>query len=493
MFITEVLDEMDARHLNKAAVVCGDDSITFHQLREQTCNLASHMAALGIVSGDTVGILLPNCVEYAACFIAPLRVGAISVPLNPRYDQPELRAIFEDCGLSALITTPDQTRIVECLLEKQRNFKALIVNKIRPQNAPLADPEFSEYLRLENMLDTKAGSINRFPIDAEDDAAYMYTSGTTGLPKGVVLTHGIIARRGANDRNLDITASDRCYTTGGLYHNGKLFIGLVWSLYLGMTFYTDPEFHPQQTLDRLFSDKISFFHASPFHFGILANWEGFREIPELPHLRLCLCSGNKASESVAQKFRERFGIGITQNYGITEAGGLCTDGFPHRGVKIKILGKAGEELGRNEIGDVIVTGPGKAKGYLNRPELNSKAFKGDWFYTGDLGKIDEEGRLHILCRIKNVIIIDGKEIYPDAIEEVLCSHPNVQNALIRKGEGESLRAFIVLNGPCSEQDIIEFCQGHVKAHEVPQAFQFCEKLPHRWQNAIDQENFDLVF
>ena len=479
MFITDVLDQMDERHPDKTAVVCGEDSITFHQLNEQTYNLANHIAALGITSGDTVGILLPNCVEYAACFVAPLRVGAISVPLDPRYSQPGLEAIFTDCSLSALITTPDQIRIVESLLEKQQNSKVLIVEQCRSQSMTPIEP--------------KADGIKRFPIDAEDDAVYMYTSGTTGLPKGVVLTHSIITRRGANDRNLGVTASDRCYTVGGLYRNGKLFIGLVWSLYLGMTFYTDSEFHPQQTLDRLFSDKISLFHGSPFHFGILANWEGFREIPELPYLKLCLCSGNRVSENVAQKFRERFGIGITQNYGITEAGGLCTDGFPHRGVQIRVMDKAGKELGQDQIGEIIVTGPGKAKGYIKRPELNAAAFKGDWFYTGDLGIIDETGKLHILCRIKNRIIVDGKEIYPDAVQEVLCSHPKVQDALVKKGEGESLKAFVVLNEPCSEQTIIEFCQEHLRGHEVPQAIEFCDNLPHRWQNAMAQGDFNLVF
>ena len=475
MFITDVLDEMDSRCANKAAIVCGEDSITFRQLREQTHNLASHMAALGITSGDTIGILLPNCLEYAACFIAPFLIGAISVPLNPRYEQPELETIFADCNLSALITTPDCAEIVENL-PKKRNFAVLTMAQ-----------------HLTNMLNTKAGIVNRFSISAEDDAAYMFTSGTTGLPKGVVLTHGIIARRGANDRNLDVTANDRCYTVGGLYQNGKLFIGLVWSLYLGMTFYTDPDFHPQRTLDRLSSGIISLLHASPFHFSILANWERFREIPKLPHLRLCLCSGNKVSENVAQKFRERFGIGITQNYGITEAGGLCTDGFSHLGVQIRILDKSGKELGRDQFGEVIVTGPGKAKGYLNQPELTARAFKGDWFFTGDLGKIDETGELHILCRIKNLIIVDGKEVYPDTVQEVLCSHLSVQDALVKKSTEGALKAFVVMNEPCSEQTIIEFCKEHLETYEVPQSIEFCEKLPYRWQNAIDQENFNLVF
>lgn len=491
MFITTVLDKMDARYPNKEALVCGGKRLTFHQLKEQTHNLSKNLYARGIGTGDTVGILLPNCVEYAASFIAPLRIGAISVPLNPRYSRLELEAIFRDCKLAALITTSKQLEGVEPLVRSLRSFKTLIVNyHLTPNQSYRQGLKIGDTKSLRDMLTTATGEIEMPPICDEDDAVYMYTSGTTGPPKGVILTHRIIARRGANTRNLSVTFDDKCYTLGGLSHNAKLFIGLVWSLYLGMTFYTDTKFHPEQTLIRLTSSEISFFHASPFHFGVLANWEGFKEIPKMPFLKLCLSSGNAVSMNIAQKFQERFSIGITENYGITEAGGLCTDGVPQPNVQIKILGNRGHELENNQVGEVIVTGPGKAKGYLNRPQETAKAFKDDWFYTGDLGKIDEMGRLHIVCRKKNLIFIDGEEIYPEEIQKVLCSHPHVQDALVREYKEKLLKAFVVLNTPCPAQALLEFCRGRLAAQKVPHIIEVCDDLPYLWKDAIERSEFN---
>jgi long-chain acyl-CoA synthetase len=493
MFITTVIDEMGARYPHKEAVVCGGKCLTFHQLNKQTHNFSKKLFAQGIGTGDTVGILLPNCAEYAASFIAPLRIGAISVPLDPRSSPLELEAIFRDCNLSALITTPERLEVVGPLVRSLRSFKTLIVNyRFSPGQIYRQGLEIGNTQSLEDMLKTETDEIETSPIFDEDDAVYMYTSGTTGPPKGVILTHGVIARRGANTRNLSVTSDDKCYTIGGLSHNAKLFIGLIWSLYLGIPFYTDTEFHPEQTLNRLTSFKISFFHASPFHFGVLANWEGFNEIPKLPFLKLCLASGNAVSMNIAQKFQERFGIGITENYGITEAGGLYTDGVPHPNVQMKILGEKGHELENNQVGEVIVTGPGKAKGYLNRPQLTAKVFKGDWFYTGDLGKIDEMGRLHIVCRKKNLIVIDGEKIYPGEIQEVLRSHTHVQDALIRKNEEKGLKAFVVLNTPCSAQALLEFCRERLATLKVPHVIEVCEELPYLWKDAIERSEFNLL-
>ena len=493
MFITTVLDKMDARFPKREALVCGGKRLTFHQLKEQTYNFSKNLYAGGIGKGDTVGILLPNCVEYAACFIAPLRIGAISVPLNPRYSRLELEAIFRDCKLAALITTAKQLEVVEPLVRSLRSFKTLIVNyHLTPKQSFRQGLKIGDTKSLKDMLSTATGEIEMPPICDEDDAVYMYTSGTTGPPKGVILTHGIIERRGENTRNLNITSDDKCYTLGGLSHNAKLFIGLVWSLYLGMTFYTDTKFHPEQVLRRLTSFKISFFHASPFHFGVLANWEGFKEIPKLPFLKLCLASGNAVSMNIAQKFQERFGIGITENYGITEAGGLCTDGVLQPNVQMKIIDENGHKLENNQVGEVIVKGPGKAKGYLHRPQLTAKVFKGGWFYTGDLGKTDEMGRLHIVCRKKNLIVIDGEEIYPGEIQEVLRSHPHVQDALIRKHDGKGLIAFVVLNTPCTAPDLLEFCRERLTVRKVPHVIEICEDLPYLWKEAIERNEFNFL-
>ncbi|MCP4108018.1 MAG: acyl--CoA ligase [Desulfobacteraceae bacterium] len=491
MIITTVLEKMCEKHPDKDAIVCDGKSLTFRQLNEQTHKLSYWLTAMGLEQGDTVGILLPNCIEYPASFIAPLRLGAISVPLNPRYNPNELKSIFKDCNLSALITDDEHLELAKNIVKGLHGFKFMLANyRFGPRFMPVIS-HCGKTLKSDGFsnLNLEHTEIITTHIHDEDDAVYIYTSGTTGQPKGVIMTHEIIACRGTNARNLEVASDDKCYTVGGLHHNGKLFVGLIWSLYLGMTFYTDSEFHPEQTLKQIASSGISLFHASPFHFAVLANWDGFEKIPEMPYLRLCLSSGNRIDTDIARKFYERFGVRITENYGITEAGGICTDGFPHAEVQIKILDEKGNELGKNMLGEVIVKKTEIAKGYLNHPKLTEKVFKNGWFHTGDIGRIDETGKIHIICRKKFSILVNGRIIYPDEIQGVLKTHPYVQDALIQQYNGY-LKAFVVVNKPCFAQSVIEYCQKNLESYKVPHIIEFCQKLPHLWQDAVEKNRFN---
>lgn len=407
MLICDVLDKNAAVRPRKNAIVCGGKAYTFACLRERTDRLAALLDSLGIRRGDTVGILLPNCAEYYESFLAPLRIAALSVPLHPCSSLPDLESIFKDCTITALIMGDENFEEVREIIRKLPHVKCMLINY---RHGPLFVPALREngFHPLFSGPDIlRAGKKTPVPVrksvEEDETAVYVYTSGTTDKPKGVILTHGIIARRGANRRNLVMGEEDRCYTLGGLYHNGKLFIGLVWSLYLGMTFYTDPEFHPLRTLDRLHYDQITFFHASPFHFGILAFWEGFGEIPPLPRLHTCLSSGNRLDPEIKEAFEKRFGASIRENYGITEAGGLCTDGFPHPGVTVRIQDPRGKEMGKNQTGEIVVRGAGMSRGYLNRPEQTAEKFRDGYYYTGDVGMMDEQGKLHIFSRKNNAL------------------------------------------------------------------------------------------
>ncbi|MCP4352751.1 MAG: acyl--CoA ligase [Desulfobacterales bacterium] len=484
---------MGERHPDKDAIVCDRESLTFRQLNEQTHKLSYWLATMGLEQGDTVGILLPNCIEYPASFIAPLRLGAISVPLNPRCNPNELESIFKDCNLSALITDDEHLELAKDIVKGLQGFKFMLANyRFGTCFMPVIYRcNYRQKLKSDGFSNLDCIEMPTTLTRDEDYAVYMYTSGTTGPPKGVMLTHGTIARRGSNTRNLNVTSDDKCYTVGGLHHNGKLFIGLIRSLYLGMTFYTDSEFHPEQTLKRLVWAGISLFHASPFHFAVLANWNGFEKIPDLPYLRLCLSSGNRIDADTAHKFYERFGVRITENYGITEAGGLCTDGFVHPGVQIRILDKMGNKMEENQAGEIIVTGPEIAEGYLNHPGHTARVFRNGWFCTGDIGKKDEAGKIHILCRRKNSILINGKEIYPEEIRDVLQSHPCVRDALIQKHEGDTLKAFVVLDEPCFAETLIRYCREHLELGKVPHTIEFYENLPYLWQGAVESGRFDM--
>lgn len=488
MFITSVIDEMGARHPDKLAVTCGGARLTFRELSARTARLAGNLRERGIAAGDTVGLLMPSSVDYAACLVAPLRIGAVSVPLGPRLGPGALARVFSDCRLSALITTGRLLRDLRGtpLGERLGRLKALIVDG-RGDDGPRG----SDALPLAPMLEGGAPAAS-VPVEPDAHAIYIYTSGSTGSPKGVILTHGIIARRGANRRNLSVTADDRCYTIGGLDHNGKLFIGLVWSLYLGMTFHTDAGFHPLVALQRLAAERVTLLHASPFHFAVLAGYERYPVPVELPALRLCISSGNRLEPAVARRFERRFGVGIVENYGITEAGGLCSDGVALEGVEIRILDEDGEELGPGRLGRIVVAGPGRALGYLRRPDLTAARFRGRWFHTGDLGRVDASGRLEVVCRAKNALSIAGRTVYPEEIQAVLRDHPLVEDALVAADGPERLRALVVPRGgvELSAEVLREHCRGRLPPHEVPGAVELRADLPRPWKRALERDRFD---
>jgi len=475
-YITTKLNQLATQYPHQRAIVCGNKQLTYHELNQLTNQLATYLASQGITSGDTIGLLLPNCVSYPACFIAPLRIGAISVPLNPRYRSTELAAIFQEIQIAVLITTIDQVNRVKPLLQASPTYKLLLVVE-----------------SLSEQLGNGSAIQPSYQPQPTDVATYIYTSGTTGLPKGVILTHDTIAQRGANKRNLTVTRTDRCYTLGGLSHNGKLFVGLIWSLYAGMTFYTDATFHPQQTLHRLITHKITLLHASPFHLAILAHWDGLEDVPALPALKLCLSSGNRVSDNVVNRFQARFGVTVTQNYGITEAGGLCTDGWPHPGVQFNIVDEiTGQPLPSNQLGEVVVTSKEVAPGYLNRPDLTATRFKAGWFCTGDLGYLDKMGRLSILCRQKNRFLIAGYPIYPDEIQAVLTKHSQVVEALVKKDKDDRLMAYVMVSEPVSTETLLRFCQAQLPPHKVPAEIIKQDQLPFPWLKAMQQEDFDWL-
>jgi long-chain acyl-CoA synthetase len=196
------------------------------------------------------------------------------------------------------------------------------------------------------------------------------------------------------------------------------------------------------------------------------------------------------SPKVARKFLDRFGIRIEERYGTLETGGICRKGYPLKGVRIKLINEKGKKVKeKNRIGEIVVKTPMMVREYYNLPELSRKVFNGGWFHTGDLGKLDQNGKLHILYRKKTVVLIDGKEVYPDEVEQVLRSHQKVENVKVVKDESKldrlALKAIVVPKESCTQEALLRFCESKLEAYKIPYLIEFRKELPRSWKAVVD--------
>jgi long-chain acyl-CoA synthetase len=479
--ISQVLERVAVKYPTKDAVVCDNIRLTFSQLKEQTTRLETGLSALGITQGDWVAIMLSNCPEFVTSFLAIAKIGAIVVPVDIYYQQPELERLLHEGHITTLITSSEFLDTAEAAISKCSGFKNLI---LKESNA-------KDYPSIEDLLNTEEEIEKTTPkIKSQDDLLYLYTSGTTGMPKGVVLSHAKVIAIGRAWRNrFPITDDDKCYTLAPLFRSPALLSVVVAGLCSGITMVIPSAFRPLQVWEEIDFENISFFHANPFHFAALVNIPLDKKL-NLPILKLCCSSGNRLSPRVKGRFLDRFGIRIEERYGTLEAGGICRNGYSLKGVRIKLIDEKGKKIKKKDrMGEIVVKTPMMVRGYHKLPELSSKVFRGGWFHTGDLGKIDQQGKLHIIYRKKTVVLIDGKEVYPDEVEQVLRGHPKVEDAMVVKDklkpENVAIKAIVVLKESCSQGALLKFCRSRLATHKIPHLIEFREELPRSWKAVID--------
>jgi long-chain acyl-CoA synthetase len=476
-----VLEQVAIKYPTKDAVVCDNVRLTFSQLKVQATRLVAGLSTLGMSQGDWVAIMLPNCAEFVLSFLAIAKIGAIIVPVDIYYRLPELERLLHEGHITTLITSSEFLDSAEAATSKCPNFKNLILKESNVKNYP----------SLEDLLNTAEEVEGIAPkINSQDDLLYLYTSGTTGMSKGVVLSHAkVIAIGRAWRHRFPITDNDKCYALAPLFRSPALLSVMIAGICYGITMVIPSAFRPRQVWPQIDSENISFFHANPFHFAALANIPS-EDNRNLPALKLCYASGNRLSPRIAGKFLDKYGTRIEERYGTLEVGGICRNGYPLKGVRIKLIDEKGKKIKeKDRMGEIIVKTPMMVREYHNLPKLSHKVFRGGWFHTGDLGKIDQQGKLRILYRKKTVVLIDGQEVYPDEVEQVLRSHPKVEDVMVVKDSPEpenvALKAIIVLKETSSQEELLKFCRSRIATYKIPHLIEFREELPRSWKAVVE--------
>ncbi len=474
---------------NALAIVYHRETFTYQQLWDKVTRFASSLTGLGVKENDRVMVMLANCPEFVISYYGIMAAGAVVVPVNPIYTAKEVGTIVADCDPSAVITSMKTAPVVETALQ-ENNLPAR--NFIITREFPAADKYHSF-----DALSAKE-AVNPLSTDQEDHKVveFLYTSGTTGIPKGAMLTHhNLYSNAAAFAALTEMSSSDRALLSAPAYHAAAQTCVMNNTLYAGGTLVIhDGWLGPEPVLKSFQDDKITFFFGPPTMYTFLVNFPDVGKY-NCQSLRLAFTGAASLPAEIFRKFRDLFGFEIMEGYGLSETSPVVTTN-PYRGVKkigsigtaipgveVKIFDDNDRELPRGQIGEIVVRGPNVMKGYYAREEETAAAMRSGWFHTGDLAYMDEDGYVFIVDRKKDLIIRGGMNIYPREVEEVIYAFPGVLEAAVVgvKDEvmGEEVKAYVVPK-PGTELDgeqIKEHCREKMARYKVPRYVEIVDSLP----------------
>jgi fatty-acyl-CoA synthase len=481
--------------------------LTYAQLNDRAARLGSVLREGGIAQGDRVAYLGLNSPAFLVTMVACFRIGALFVPLNFRLAGPELQTVLERSGTSALVCEEGHRHAIDLVRSDTPIKRFLLVDDDPAVPTDNADPRgWERWSRVlgETTLDSEHLTTARF----DDPAILMFTSGTTGLPKGVVLTHGNIWWNSVNvDSRIDTRRWDTTYAVAPLFHSGGLNCFAIRTIIRGGTVVIRRTFEPQRFLDDLVAHRINSLFAVPSMLAALGRLPGTFDA-DLSELRAIVVAGAPVPPSLIRQFAEH-GIWLQQSWGLTETAPFATHlpiehtlekigsagiAMPYTEVRVVDV-STGEPLPANVAGEVIVRGPNVTPGYWQDPDTTRDAFDHEgWFHSGDIGYLDTEGYLYIVDRLKDTIITGGENVYPAEIERALADMPGLHDiAIVGTADaewGEAVVAVVsVLPGATlTLEDVRRHGADKLARYKLPKRLKVVEQVPRNASGKLDKSS-----
>ncbi|MEU5339757.1 o-succinylbenzoate--CoA ligase [Streptomyces sp. NPDC020766] len=463
---------------HRTALIHGDTTVTYAGLYERTTRLAHALRASGVRRGDRIAYLGPNHPSYLETLFAAGTLGAVFVPLNTRLAGPEIAYQLTDSGAKALVYGP--------------SFAGLVAGLPGNSDVRTYVEVGAEYDQL--LAEAPDEAIDE-PVTADDTCIIMYTSGTTGRPKGAMLTHGNLTWNAVNVLvDQDLIADERALVSAPLFHTAGLNMLTLPVLLKGGTCVLVEAFDPAATFDLIERHRITFMFGVPTMFEHVARHPRWADA-DLSSLRMLSCGGSPVPTPLIAAYQER-GLTFLQGYGMTEAspGVLFLDaehavskagsaGVPHFFSDVRIVRPDLAPAETGETGEVVVRGPHVMPGYWGLPDETAAVFHDGWFRSGDAARIDEDGYVTIVDRIKDMIISGGENIYPAEIEDQLLAHPDiVECAVIGVPDekwGEVPRAVVVPREDVEldPDEVLASLSGRLAKYKIPKSVVFADELP----------------
>ncbi|GAB4542523.1 MAG: fatty acid--CoA ligase family protein [Thermodesulfovibrionia bacterium] len=477
MRLDTMLHETASRFPKRRCIKFRDEEISYADLDRLVSLVAGGLNSLGLGMGERTAILMENCPQYIISYFAILRAGGVAVPINTMLTPDEVMYILQDSGSRFIIYGDSLSDKVREIRDKCPDVKALHFGDI-----PKKDIE----------IDTK---------DGDELAVLLYTSGTTGFPKGAMLTHSnLISNADSCMRMMDITHKDRILLFLPLFHSFTFTVCVILPIYAGATIVLLPSVKPfSRVVNAILKERITFFVAVPTVYNILSR----RRIPlllrfilrYLLNVRACISGAAPLPVETIYNFQERFGVPLLEGYGLTEASPVVSVnplngvrkpssvGPPIPGVEVAVVGDDGRRLPVGGVGELIVKGPNVMKGYFNREDATREAIRDGWLYTGDMAKIDEDGYIYIVDRKKDLIIVDGMNVYPREVEDVVLKLPSVEEcAMIGIPDGRGSEITVLYIKPkegyrIDDREVREHLKRHVAHFKIPRRIISIDEFP----------------
>src|SRR4051794_5200797 len=410
-------------HGDRIALKLDDTEISYTLLDEGSARVAGLLHAKGFKVGDRVGIMLPNVPHFAFVYYGVLRAGGVVVPMNP---------LLKGREVSFYLRDPDAR-----ILFAWHQFEDAARTGADEEGADLTVVKPGEFEQLVAEAEPRHEVVDR----AEDDTAViLYTSGTTGTPKGAELTHSNLWHNVRVSRALfEVREGDVMLGALPLFHSFGQTCALNCTMAAGGTMSMIPRFDPQKALQIIERDKVSIFEGVPTMFSAMLHADNKDDV-DVSGLRICCSGGSAMPVEVLKGFEEQFHCTVLEGYGLSETSPVASFNHPDRerkpgsigtpidGVEMKVLDEDGNEVPQGEVGEIVIRGHNVMKGYWKREDATKESIRDGWFHTGDMAKIDEDGYFFIVDRKKDMIIRGGYNVYPREIEEVLYEHPAVREA-----------------------------------------------------------------
>ncbi|MEW6424172.1 MAG: long-chain fatty acid--CoA ligase [Bacillota bacterium] len=489
MNLARIIEKNVRRIPRSPAVISEKERLSWEELNRRVNRFANALRKLGVGKEDRVAIYLPNSPEYLVTYFAAAKIGAIAVPFNIMFRSNEIIYIINNSRAKVLVAAAAEAKAhVLGVREQLPSLERIIL---------VGEEPASEALSFEQLL---AGAESEEMTSAEcapdDIVTILYTSGTTGRPKGAMLTHNNFYANAELNACYVLHINDQdCFLTGTPFCHIFFVLTVLGPMYKGAAVVTMPRFFPDKALELISRFRVTHFAGVPTMYIYML--EAYRAAPEkydLRSWRFAQSAGAAMPAEYIPQIEETFGVGFCECYGSTETSSTCTYGrlghgkpgsvgLPADTWEVKIVDENNREVPPGEVGEIVVRGPGVLKGYWEMPEATAEAFTEGWFHTGDLGKKDEDGYIYIVDRKKDMLICGGYNIYPREVEEVLYTHPAVLEAAVLgipdPVKGEIPKAFIVLKPgvTADETDIIAYCKERMAAYKAPRAVEFLKELP----------------
>ncbi len=462
----------------RVALTDGSATTSYRELDDRTARVASALRARGVRRGDRVAYFGPNHSTYFDVLFGACAIGAIVVPINTRLAVPELEFVLSDSGAHTVLVAPSHQGILERASHSLPHHRVICTTGELDELIETADPSWVDE-----------------PVGLDDVAIVMYTSGTTGRPKGAMLTHGNLTWNTTNVLvDLDLRHDEVALVVAPLFHIAALAMISLPVLVKGGTLLLQPAFDPENALSLIERHAVTQMFGVPTMFNAMAKTDAW-PVADLSSIRTVICGGAPVPRATIETYLER-GIVFLQGYGMTETapGLLFLDG-PHSTTKAGTAGVPSfftdvrlVDAGMNDVlpgeqGEIVASGPNVMRGYWGAPGETDESFSGDWFHTGDVATTDADGYYTIVDRVKDIIISGGENIYPAEVEDALHYHPAVAEAAVigvADAEwGEVGRALVVLRPghTVDEEELLTFLDGRLARYKIPKSVVFVAEIP----------------